>query len=288
MISIPDPNSVTRVADWVELSISVANSSLSRTALTSALEMSGGNEPSETLIASVWHELERRQHLYSRPLYRVEDRTVERETDEQPPEYLACLLLSLYGVQGDTQLPPKLFERLTCEAVRYYLSGLATVFGWPFDPEDRESVEEEQQELQIKRKIRRLAEDLGERFVEAPLSPFKKDRGIDIVGWIPFREKRSGQVVVLLQCAAGHNWVIKRPVPLDAWREYIHWGCCPIIAFSIPCIISERDWHDTSKDNGILFDRVRIVNLLSEGIRDQALNQDLSTWVQQQLANLED
>lgn len=280
MIEIPDPDSVTKVADWVELNISVANNSLSKAAVASALERVLGNEPPETFIASVWRELERRQHLYSSSLFCVEDRTVKPETNEQPPEYLACLLLSLFGIQGDTRLPAKLFERLTCEAVRYYLSGHAAVFGWPFDPEDRE---DEQEESQIKRKIRKLADDLGERFIEAPLSPFKKDRGIDVVGWMPFREKRSGQVVILLQCAAGHNWKIKRPVPLDAWREYIHWGCSPIIAFAVPCIVNERDWHDTSKDNGILFDRVRIVNLLSEGIRDQTLNQDLNTWVRQQL-----
>jgi hypothetical protein len=279
LINIPDQTSFTGVADWVGLSISVANNSLSKAAVASALEISGGTEPPETFIASVWRELERRQHLYARSLYCVEDHTVRPATDEQLPEYLTCLLLSLFGVQGEIQPPTKLFERLTCEAVRSYLSGHAVVFGWPFDPED---IDEGQPELQIKQKIRKLAENLCERFIEAPCSPFKKDRGIDVVGWIPipFRERRSGQVVILLQCAAGHNWKIKRPVP--------HWGCSPIIAFALPCIISERDWHDTSKDNGILFDRVRIVNLLSEGIQDQTLSQDLSSWVRQQIANLED
>ena len=102
MINIPDPNSVTGVADWVELSISVDNNSLSKAAVASALEISGGNEPPEMFIASVWRELERRQYLYTRSLYCVEDRTVKPETDEQPPEYLICLLLSLFGVQGDT------------------------------------------------------------------------------------------------------------------------------------------------------------------------------------------
>lgn len=284
MIEIPDPNSVPEVADWVELSIAIANIHLPKAAVASAIEGATGEEPSEAFIASVWRELERRQNLYTRVFFRVEDRVVEPEADTWSSEYLACLLLSVYGVQGHAQLPAKLFERLTREAVERYLFGKAVVFGWPFEPSDDTA---NQSGSAIERKIRSLASELCERFCEPPPARFN-DRGLDVVGWIPFGDERSGQVVILLQCAAGHNWRIKRPVPLDAWREYIHWGCSPIIAFAIPCVISERDWHDTSKDNGILFDRVRIVNLLSEGIRDQTLNQDLSTWVLQQLADLED
>ena len=76
MINIPDPNSVTGVADWVELSISVANNSFSKAAVASAIEGVAGEEPSEGFITSVWRELERRQRLYSRLFFRVEARLI--------------------------------------------------------------------------------------------------------------------------------------------------------------------------------------------------------------------
>ena len=55
-----------------------------------------------------------------------------------------------------------------------------------------------------------------------------------------------------LQCAAGHNWRDKLPVPVDAWLQYIHWACNPLKAFAVPCVVDEKDWHEMSKDKGIL------------------------------------
>lgn len=284
MIEIPNPDSTTGLADWVELSISVSSNSLSKAAVASAIEGVAGEEPSEGFIASIWRELERRQRLYSRSFFRIEDRLIEPGNGCQPLEYLACLLLSLYGAQGRAHRPAKLFERLSCEAISCYLSGQAVVFGWPSDPDDGPDQEEESR---IKHKIRRVAETLGERFREAPPATFK-DRGLDVVGWIPFVDRRSSQIVVLIQSTVGQNWKDKLPVPLDAWRQYVHWGCNPVKAFAVPRVVNDYEWHEASVDKGILFDRVRIVNLLSDGVQDMAFRQELSAWVEQRLADLED
>ena len=285
MIEIPDLGSITDVADWVELRISVSSNSLSKAAVASAIENVAGEEPSEGFIIGVWRELERRQRLYSRPLFRVEDRLIEPEIDHQPPnEYLACLLLSLYGGQGGAHRPAKLFERLTSEAISTYLSGQAVVFGWPSNPDDSP---DEEEESRIKRKVRRVAEALRERFCEAPPARFK-DRDLDVVGWIPFADRRSSQVVILMQSTVQQNWKDKLPVPLDAWRQYVHWGCCPVKAFAIPRIVTDHEWHEASVDKGVLFDRARIVNLLSDGVQDMAFRQELSAWVEQRLTDLED
>lgn len=284
MINIPDPNSVTIVADWVELSISVANKSFSKAAVASAIEGVAGKEPSEDSIVSIWRELERRQRLYSRSFFCIEDRLIEPGNGCQPPEYLACLLLSLYGAQGRAHRPAKLFERLSCEAIRCYLSGRAVVFGWPCDPDDRS---DEEEESQIKRRIRGVAKALRERFCESPPARFN-DRGLDVVGWIPFVDSRSSQIVVLVQSTVARNWKDKPPVPLDSWCQYIHWACSPVKAFAVPRIVKHNEWHEASLEKGILFDRVRIVNSLSDGAKDMPLREELSAWVEQQLADLED
>jgi hypothetical protein len=284
MIEIPDPDSIMEVADWVELRISVSNNSLSKVAVASAIEGATGEEPSEGFIVSVWRELERRQRLYSRSFFRVEDRFIEPEIDHHPPEYLACLLLSLYGGQGGAHRPAKLFERLTSEAISCYLSGQAAIFGWPSDPADSP---EEEEEPRIKRKIRKVAEALEERFCEAPPATFK-DRGLDVIGWIPFVDRRPSQIVILMQSTVQQNWKDKLPVPLDAWCQYIHWGCSPVKAFAVPRVVTDYEWHEASVDKGILLDRVRIVNLLSDGVKDTAFRQELNAWVEQSLADLED
>ena len=284
MIEIPYPDSIPGVADWVELIISIKGNGVSKATVASAIEGATGEEPSEALLASIWRALDYRQQLYSRPFFKLEDRTVEPQSESQPPcEYLACLLLSLFGVQGDTQLAAKLFERLTCEAIGRYLSGSGVVFGWPSDKDGTEN----EGESKIKRKIEKVANELKERFCEAPPARFN-DRGLDVIGWIPFSDERSGQVVVLLQCAAGHNWRDKLSVPIDAWLQYVHWACNPLRAFAVPCVVDERDWHEMSKDKGILFDRVRILNLLSDGIGDQILDNELHSWVTNQLADLDE
>ncbi len=283
MIQLPDPDSARRVADWIELNVSVSGERLSKAEVSSAIESAAGTEPAEWFISDVWRELEYRHRLYRNPTFKVGERTIEPQTDVVASvEYLACLILSLFGVRGTTRDPGKLFERITRKAVEGYLSGNAFVFGWPNPPEPELGDEESQ----IKRKIRQVAEDLGERFIESPAPRFN-DRGVDVIGWIPFLKGRSSQLVLLIQCYAGQDWKGKLAVPLVSWCQYIHWGVNPIIGFAVPRVIPERDWHEGSTDKGMLFDRPRIVNLIPTDTYDPALAEELNTWVQEQLAELQ-
>lgn len=279
MIEIPNPESVEEVADWVELMLATQGNQLSKADVSSAIERTSGVEASEVFISGVWRELEYRSNLYFYDFFTLHERSVEPQPiAKDRSDYLICLILSLFGVQGKTQLPGKLFERITREVVENYLDGEAVVFGWPFEKIDGD------EETAIKQKVRQLAGDLSEKFYETPASRFK-DRGLDIVGWTPHYDKRSSQVILLIQCAAGHNWNDKLPVPLDAWCQYIHWASNPIKAFAVPCVISERDWHDVSKDKGILFDRIRIMNLLLGGIEDAELKEAVDDWIRAELEN---
>lgn len=277
MIELPNPESVEEVADWVELMLVTEGIQLSKADVSSAIERTTGVEASEVFISSVWRELEYRSSLYLLDFFTLHERTVEPQPlAKDRSDYLMCLILSLFGVQGNTQLPGKLFERITREVIENYLNGEAVVFGWPFEKL------EDDEETAIKQKVKQLAENLSEKFYETPASRFK-DRGLDIVGWVPHYDQRSSQVVLLLQCAAGHNWGNKLPVPIDAWCQYIHWASNPIKAFAVPCVISERDWHDVSKDKGILFDRIRIMNLLFDGIEDAELREEIDDWIRGEL-----
>ncbi|MBA4383815.1 MAG: hypothetical protein C0410_03700 [Anaerolinea sp.] len=277
MIGLPDTESSECIADWVELNLALQKNTLSKSDIESLIETNTGDDVKESFLSDVWRELEYRNSLYLDNFFYIDDRSIQWIFQSNPPnEYIMCLFLSIFGVQGNTQTPGKIFEKITKYAVEKYLTGKAEVFGWPFEPIDGN------EESAIKQKIKQLSTSLNERFIESPPSHFK-DRGLDVVGWIPHFDNRSSQVVLLVQCAAGHNWSDKQPVPIENWKQYLHWGVHPITAFAVPCIIKERDWHEKSVEKGLLFDRIRLINLLNSGINDILLEEDLNTWIQEQI-----
>jgi hypothetical protein len=171
MIELPNPNSIQRVADWLELTVSTTKKSISKAAIASVIESVSGSEPAESFLSGVWRELGHRQKLYAKPCFDVQDRTIDLQAGARPtPEYLTCLLLSLYGLQGRIHLPAKLFERLSSKAVERYISGRAVVFGWPDEDEDGGR---DQGESRIKMRTRKIAEGTCEKFVEAPGTHYK-------------------------------------------------------------------------------------------------------------------
>jgi hypothetical protein len=277
MVDMPNPTSIPAVADWIELTLSIYSESISKASISAHIEGNSGEEPRESFISDVWQELSLRQQLYLRAPYIVQGLVVERNFDSSSnPAYLTCLILSLFGIQDQDPDAPKLFERLSCYAAKKYLNGEALNIGWPATGNVATTIEG---------KIKEIANRLNENYNESP-DPRYNDRGVDVVGWIPFSDDRSGQIVFLLQCAAGQNWLDKSPVPLDAWYQYIHWAFNPIRAFSVPAVVSNRYWHEKTKDKGLLFDRIRIVNLFSERRADGELIDDLNAWVTLQLSGI--
>jgi hypothetical protein len=256
MIKIPDTTSIYLIADWIELYIATTKELVSKAKMGSLLESASGEESSEHLISDIWCELKIRQNLYDSPPFIIDKLVVEpTEVIDSEVTYIACLLMALYGPSNSKRNIAKLFERLSCLAIEQYLNGKGIVFGWPVEQGKITSIGE---------RIIQVASRLNERHVESPRETYK-DRGVDVVAWKPFSESRTSQVVVLLQCASGKDWRNKtRDLPLDAWEQYIHWSNNPIKAFAVPCVIPSRDWHDVSKEGGILFDRIRITNLIGE------------------------
>jgi len=276
MIKIPDTNSINVVADWVELYIATTGNHVSKTKIGSLLERASGEEPREQLISDIWRELEIRQKRYNPTPFIIDKLAIEPvENIDSEIAYLACLLIALYGPINSSINIAKLFERLSCLAIKQYLDGEGIVFGWPVEPGEETSIRE---------RIIQVASRLNERYAEPPRKGYK-DRGVDVVAWKPFSELRTSQVVILLQCASGKDWRNKtRDLPLSSWEQYIRWSNNPIKAFSVPCVISDRVWHDVSKEGGILFDRIRITNLIGElELKDKHLAREVATFIKNRL-----
>jgi hypothetical protein len=219
--------------------------------------------------------------MYTAKFFDIENDVVTRNDTvvNARLEYEICLLFSLYGASNLTGSKPKLFERMTAEAIARHLGADFFVFGWPVLPDV---------ESEIGARVQQVAQKLRERFIEAPGTRYK-DRGVDIICWKPFPEpdfekRRSGQLVVLSQCAAGHDWRGKtRELPMRSWHQYIRWANDPLPAFAVPCVIAEDLWHDINREvGGLVFDRVRLVNHLSEGVQEPGLRVELEEWRSEQ------
>ncbi|WP_209391377.1 hypothetical protein [Chryseobacterium sp. RR2-3-20] len=259
-----NPNSVSNVADWVEFYVFAMNDGLSKSELLSYIEDSSGSEPEQAFIDDIWLELERRLILYgaNKP-YQLDVREVLPLINWKDfPEYLTCIILSIDGNSVDAVKTGKLFERLSSKAVSNYFSGHSIIYGHP-----------------SKQTVKTIATDIFETFIKEPSSNFN-DRGVDIICWKPFNDKRKSQITALIQCAAGFNWDKKLlGIPYKAWTQYIHWGADPLKGFTAPIVINEKRYDDVVTDAGIMFDRPRIYqNIQYINAIDTDLTTDLINW----------
>jgi len=277
MFEIPSPESIEEVADWVELVVAYRNESLSRSELYRHVGAARGNEPDESFISDVWQELNSREKYYSKSPFKVHDVTVNPSFRwQEKPEYIFCLIFAVFGGTRNLFKSAKQFERVSAEAIKEYISGEARILG-------RGNCKHQT----LKEQIDSFAKDIKEKFVEPPSSE-KNDDTVDIVAWKPFGDDRCSQIIILAQCAAGRNWKTKLcSLRLERWKQYIHWACQPIKGFMVPRIISQREWYESSVDAGLLFDRVRIYNLLGDRKLQKNFKAELIEWCTKELERLD-
>jgi hypothetical protein len=282
MLTLDDADASESVADWLELELSLGEASFSKSKVSSIVRDAVGVEPSEAFVSDIWRHMRSRAALYSAQFFAVDGDVLVRRDDvvEGRLEYEVCLFFSLYGASAQTGSDPKLFERMSAEAISHHINGPVFVFGWPVLPDVQTAIAD---------RVQQVSKLLRERFVEAPGLRYK-DRGVDIISWKPFAEpdhanRRPGQLVMLSQCAAGHDWRKKtRELPMASWTQYIHWATDPIPAFAVPCVIDADIWHDVAREvEGLVFDRVRLVSHLPKGVQDSSLKAALEVWRTEQI-----
>ena len=272
MYDIPDPNRVETVADWAEFYVMLNQSELSKSELRSYVEASSGLEPSDEFIDSVWMELDTRERLYGvDPPFRVQYGLIQPAFEwEERPEYMTCLIFSLEGNPTDSLSSGVLFERIANEAMRNFLDGESIPVGFPNTREAKD-----------------IAAALNEHYMYEPPG-YRQDRNLDVVAWKPFGDERASQIVVLIQCAAGHNWTSKKTeLTLDAWCKYIHFACKPVKGLAIPIVITDETiLEEDSTDAGIILDRARIYRNVDINIISVDLKKDLTDWCTVRLGDM--
>ncbi len=182
--------------------------------------------------------------------------------------YVFCLCLSYFGRRHD--LPDaararRMFEHVATEAAKSFIRGDALRFGWP--RESGIAGEPAGLPTPFEDAINELCERIGEGNGFCP-NEFKdpiyqKDAGVDVVAWRDFPDRRPGKMLLLGNCASGHNWIDKlAELHEGRFRRLIMCGLySPILkGFFVPHRVatSGASWADHNSVAGIVFERCRI------------------------------
>lgn len=255
MIELTEIESVSAISDWAELNVIYSNESLSKAKLSSILEDNGFEKDldynEDSLFDSILQELQRRESLYGNNApFTVEGSVIVPQTTwQEKPEYFMCLLFSYWGA-ANAQNGTQLFERISNIALKTYLNGKTIILGFP-------------NEGDLPSQLDHIATCLFENRAAINPPSAAKDRGVDVIGWLGCGDSRKGQVIVLMQCAAGKNWRIKKRIMLDVWSQYINWNFYTTIpSLSVAELIETNKWSEAIVEFGVVFDRSRLYRYL--------------------------
>jgi hypothetical protein len=253
--------------EWLELNLLISGRPLTKSLIG---ELSG---ESEEAVDGWLTELELRSKLYTNaPYYIKSNRIIPILNWKEIPEYLLCVYYSFRGA-SDASDGTKLFEDISAMALKNFINGDVYALGFPASRGLNSFLDE----------IALLCNE--ERMIRADGS--YKDDGVDVIGLKKFGDNRSASLYVLLQCAAGQNWTLKKKIELNRWTNYIRWYPENIIlSISTVDYVRPKDWNKHSSSFGMLIDRLRIYNSLYENAEKAVradLRSDLLTWCQTSL-----
>jgi len=122
-------------------------------------------------------------------------------------------------------------------------------------------------------KIRALASELNLLVDEPFLNKISKkgvqERGLDLIGWLPFQDKVGNLLVILSQCACGKEWY-KKLTESRRYEKYYKFYCNkPVHLMFIPySLINYQDLDFYQADelsvDTLLFERKRILNYIHD------------------------
>lgn len=117
-------------------------------------------------------------------------------------------------------------------------------------------------------KVNHLCQELGEGgfFQNLDAVPAQaNDDKLDAVAWIPFVDKKPGQLVVFGQCKTGSNWsgLITQLQPdafLKRWTSSRTYLVSPLRALCVSEAADRSRWNGTVVYSGLFLDRCRMVD----------------------------
>lgn len=254
------------IADWLEIAI-VAGGSKGNT--NHKLQKWGLDwcNLSELQVSAGLKTMERRQALLGEKYpFDVNDLAVVFHESHALSVYSYLLSISRptnstpWQTHAPTQEESDLFEEFVASTLKDYLGNAAQAipFGWP-------SKFGRPQEFYLA--IEWLANLMAIKVGQAYRPPRRKDGGVDVIAWRPFKDKRSGFPIYLVQCTLQKDFVSKsRDIDLRLWAGWLELDRDPVTVLAIPVPVAPGEpWNEVTA-NAIIFDRARMTDANQVGL----------------------
>ncbi len=152
------------------------------------------------------------------------------------------------------------FEQVAYEALKNFLPDNASV---------KQLGKNSDYSGDAQQKITQLAKDLNVLLDDHEVEKVQgnQERGLDVVGWIPFSDRFANLLCVLGQCACGKDWTTKLSETRRFEYSYFRFKKFqPIHAMFIPRgLFHNNDFFQSDEICGsLMFDRNRILNLIAD------------------------
>lgn len=116
----------------------------------------------------------------------------------------------------------------------------------------------------------------------------RKDGGVDVVAWQPFRDGRTSYPLILAQCTLQMRYQRKgSDIELDLWKAWIRFGADPMTALVIPFVVplSDDRWSEMRYTVSVIVDRMRLCELL-EDVDSDSVTPEVADWIRTQVTHL--
>ena len=254
------------IADWLEIAIIAAREKGDTNHKLQKWGLDWCNL-SELQISLGLKIMERRQALLGEK-YPFEIHDVAVVFHESRVQSVYSYLLSIsrptnpvsWQSQSPTQEEADTFEELVAVTLQNYLGETAEAipFGWP-------SKFGRPQEFHLA--IEWLANLMGIKVGQAYRPPRRKDGGVDVIAWRPFKDKRTGFPIYLVQCTLQKDFVPKsRDIDLRLWAGWLQLDRDPLSVLAIPKAVAPGEQWNEVTANAIIFDRIRLAEANHAGL----------------------
>jgi hypothetical protein len=261
----PASRDAETLAEWVETVLVVEDlPSITRVAVRQRFQQ--GQQPDDVELGMLFSEIARRRGLAEElyPFDVDEDGVEIRRRDDVDATVYDFLLISSLERSPFRQearfgeMNPA-FDLLAREALRVYLGPgtVAVRFSWPTSDGRPEPFPEA---------VTWLADEMNLPELSKKRNPDKKDGGLDVAAWRPFRDGRPGFAVVLAQVTCEMTYEAKAArIPINQWKGWIEFGSTPSTALVVPFAIPAADerWETLRNADHIILERVRLCELLA-------------------------
>lgn len=230
------------------------------------------NDKAEGYVNTYFEYLEKRKLIYGDNYPFIFDKNKgikvidKSELSEQQKLYIYLLIASsLSSFRDIKQFITDDFEKLSELVLKAYLPSNAKVFGFGSNSKYKGKTKE---------KIIKLGKDINvyardDRIIDLIPDESTEDKGLDVVGWIPFEDNNPNTIIIFGQCACGKNWFGKQIDTRRYDKFYTHYLTPFIHAMFYPEDFDNYGGKfnlDLDLIENIVFERRRLLNLADENV----------------------